>query len=686
MKRNSTLFAGLLAFVALFLAPASQPAAQGQGEFQTSFGKPSSFAKAELFSRVDAGRVRVAIEIDIAEGWHLYHTELGHPDAIGKPTEIELLGEGIEWGELRFPKAHRIDQPFDGVTVLTHEGKIVVRAEGTLKEGATGEDVGAKLSGLTCEEDGTCVLYKEEVRSKGRGDDALFPVEKAVSSTFKSITPKFTKPKGNAAAELFSRVEEGRVRVAIEIKIKPRWHLYHTSLGHPDAIGVPTTIELSGEGIEWGELRFPEPHETPQLDGVTALTHYGTIVVLADGELGEGATGEDVGAKLSGLTCEDDGTCVLYNETVTSLGRGEDALFVEPERSGHSGESEDEDDGLWGFLLSAVGWGLFTLLMPCTYPMIPITISFFTKQATDKNRSVLPLSLAYGLGIVAIFVVIGVAFGSVIIPFASHPVTNIIIGALFIYFALVLFGVVNLQPPKALLDLAGKASQMGGYLGVFLMGATLVITSFTCTAPFVGTLLATGAKGGDILRVALGMGVFGLTMALPFVALSMVPGKMQAMPRSGEWMNTLKVFLGFVELAAALKFLSNTDLSWGWNVISREVFLGVWILIFVASALFLFGLMPGKRARPGKVRVFTGLGMLALTAYCSFTLAGVKFESLKLVDRVFMASFAPPYSGGVLLPFMAEKEKLYVADDYEGATQRALDENKLLLVNFTGHT
>jgi len=680
MKRSSSLFARTLAIVFLLFSAATTSAAQSDGGFTSSFGQSASKAKASLYSRVEEGRVRVAIEIEIDEGWHLYHTELGHPEAIGKTTEIELSGEGIEWGELSFPEPHRIDQPFEGVTVLTHEGTIVVRASGVLAEGATGEDVGAKITGQTCEEDGTCVLYDETLASEGPGEDALFPAPPAKSSAFENFTPTFTKVAGNTRASLYSRVDGERVEALIELEIKAGWHIYHTELGDPEAIGKVTEVEFTGAGIEWGEVRFPEPHVTPQpFPGVTALTHSGTILIRAEGELADGFSGEDIGAKISGSTCEDDGSCVLFSETLASKGRGDDALFAQESSGGHSGDSESDSGGLLGFLLSAVGWGLFTLLMPCTYPMIPITISFFTKQAADKKGSALPLSLAYGLGIIAIFVVIGVVFGSVIIPFATHPITNIVIGVLFFYFALVLFGVVNLQPPKALLDLAGKASQMGGYLGVFLMGATLVITSFTCTAPFVGTLLATGAEGGDLVRIALGMGVFGLTMALPFVALSMVPGKMQAMPRSGEWMNTLKTFLGFIELAAALKFISNSDLSWGWNIISREIFLGSWIAIFIVAALFLFGLLPGKRAKPGAIRILSGVGMLSLTAYCIFGLQGGQ------LDRITV-SFVPPYSGGVLLPEKAGKEKLYITDDYEGAMQRALDENKLLLVNFTGHT
>jgi thiol:disulfide interchange protein len=503
------------------------------------------------------------------------------------------------------------------------------------------------------------------------------------------------KSKSKVETTLYSRVEAGRVRVVIVIEPASHWHIYHTELGHEDAVGMPTRISMTGEGVEWGELKWPEPYREEQPAwNAFIYSHKGTIVVRGEGVLAEGATGEDVGLTIRGQTCDEE-LCLQFSETVTTSGRGDDALFPVVEDAAVGATTDDGapqggkeqkpeesgplDGGLMSYLLSAVGWGLFTLLMPCTYPMIPITISFFTKQATDKKSSALPLALAYGLGIVAVFIVIGVAFGSVIIPFATHPITNVILGAMFLYFAFVLFGVINLQPPRFLLEAAGKASSMGGYLGVFLMGTTLVVTSFTCTAPFVGTLLAQGASGGEVWRIALGMGVFGLTMALPFVALSLLPGKMQSIPRSGEWMNTLKVFLGFVELAAALKFISNVDLVWNWNLISREVFLGSWVVIFVLAAIFLFGLLPGKRAKPGAIRVVVGVLVLSLTGYLGWGMNGGQLDKITV-------SFVPPYSGGVLLPHLSEKEKTYIADDYDGALEAALASNKLLLVNFTGHT
>jgi thiol:disulfide interchange protein DsbD len=217
---------------------------------------------------------------------------------------------------------------------------------------------------------------------------------------------------------------------------------------------------------------------------------------------------------------------------------------------------------LWGLILACIGGGLFALVMQCTYPMIPITFSFFTKQADARGGKVMTLALTYGAGIVGMFALIGAlasVLGSYIVPFAAHWITNTIIGATFVLFGLSLLGVFTLQPPAFLMNAAGKGRAVGGPVGVLLMGATLVISSFTCTAPVVGTLLIPVVKSGEAWKPILGMAVFGLTMALPFVFLSLLPGRVKALPRSGEWMNTLKVTLGFIELAAALKFFSNAE-------------------------------------------------------------------------------------------------------------------------------
>ncbi len=540
-----------------------------------------------------------------------------------------------------------------------------------------------------------------------------------------------------ASAELFVRATGSDVRVAVRIEIERGWYLYHgptmADLGAAAAqegVGQPTTIELQGEGITWGDWHFPRPSKHHYDEGfgtpLDVNVHTGEITIWRRGTLAPGAKVEGLKAAIKGLTCEDgpSGVCVPYQETVESAGPGPDAAFAKfpadlaatpaakpvtpneaarpPPAAGAGATSgaavPEEQDGqessLWLFLGSAVFWGLFTLLMPCTYPMIPITISYFTKQASQRHASTLPLSLAYGAGIVGIFVLIGILVGPIVITFAAHPVTNLVIGALFLLFALTLFGVMNLQPPAFLMGLAGSASQKGGYAGVFFMGATLVITSFTCTAPFVGALLGQGAGQGDIGRIALGMAVFGLTIAVPFVFLSMVPAKVKALPKSGEWMHTLKVWLGFVEVAAALKFLSNADLVWDWNVLSRELFLWLWAGIFALAAAYLFAWIRLKDEYGGEDsgtisprRLVWGSSTSLFALYCVYGATG------GAMDQV-MTALIPPYSNVATVDGAAvgsavdtkARSHVIVEDDFQAAVELAKAEKKLVLINFTGET
>ena len=303
--------------------------------------------------------------------------------------------------------------------------------------------------------------------------------------------------------------------------------------------------------------------------------------------------------------------------------------------------------GTWAFLGLMVGGALFALAMPCTYPMIPITVSLFTKQAEARSGSVLPLALAYGLGIILSFNAIGlvISFGllqaSDVTEFAANPWLNLAFGVAFIVFALMLFGIFTPRVPTALSNLSAKASSAGGYGGVFSLGLLLVITSFTCTAPIMGSLLAYAAKDGSMGRVALGMTTFGATMAFPFVLLALFPGKIQSLPRSGEWMNTVKVFLAFIELAAALKFLSNTDLVLELGWLPRETFLVAWSALAGVAGLYLLGAIPFKSESQsiGGVRLLVGLVCVMAALHWFRGTSGDRLDFLT-------ETIAPPYSAG----------------------------------------
>jgi thiol:disulfide interchange protein DsbD len=346
-----------------------------------------------------------------------------------------------------------------------------------------------------------------------------------------------------------------------------------------------------------------------------------------------------------------------------------------------AGASDGEDlkkKSIWELILLAIGGGLIALAMPCTYPLIPITISFFTKQAEARDGKVTGLALAYGAGIVVIFTAIGLLFGKTIDAFAAGATINIIFAVLFLVFGLSLLGLFEIRLPGWFNDLAAKASGTGGYLSVFVMGMTLVITSFTCTAPIVGLVLGLTGSGAA-WRIGLTMAVFGLTMAIPFVFLSLSPKAMQALPRSGEWMKTLKVSLGIVELGLVLKFLSNVDFAIGTFLIGRELFLVLWGLSFLLTGFYLLGVhkafLKDARWAVGPKQAGIGIAMLAVTAYLYSGLGG------RVLDDNIEA----------FLPRLPDRKQEYVEafravvkEDYEQGVAKAKELGAPIFLDFTG--
>jgi cytochrome c biogenesis protein CcdA len=347
---------------------------------------------------------------------------------------------------------------------------------------------------------------------------------------------------------------------------------------------------------------------------------------------------------------------------------------------------------LWGLIGLAFGAGILALLMPCTYPMIPITISFFTKQADASHKSVVPLAIAYGLGIVAIFTAIGavvgifrVASGEDILNFASGWPINLVFAVLFLVFGLSLLGLFDIRLPSFFDDLAAKASGTGGYMSVFAMGLTLVITSFTCTVPFIGSLLILAAKAGHAADAIVSMAVFGLTMAVPFVILALSPKAFQAMPKSGEWMKRLKVTLGIVELGLVLKFVSNVDIATAHFFIGRELFLVLWALSFLAAGLYLLGFFDlfakGVRWSFGKGRAVAGILMLAMTGVLAYGATGRPVDNVLGSDvGSLVESFLPQFKADYSKAFLA------VAHDYDDGVRIATEKGANIFLHFTGYT
>jgi cytochrome c biogenesis protein CcdA len=338
-----------------------------------------------------------------------------------------------------------------------------------------------------------------------------------------------------------------------------------------------------------------------------------------------------------------------------------------------------EADGIWKLILASIGGALFALAMPCTYPLIPITISFFTKQAEKRHGRVAPLAFAYGGGIVVIFAGIGVLAGTVaasataVLDVATNPWVNGTFAVMFVVFGLSLVGLFDIRLPSWFDDLASRAGG-GGYASVFAMGATLVITSFTCTAPIVGAVLADAVTKG-VERSTLSMTVFGLTMAIPFVFLSLSPQALQKLPKSGVWMKHLKVTLGILEIGLALKFVSQVDLALETHKIGRELFLVLWAVSFLAAGIYLLAAGGLTRGRGVAAVLVLALGGYLLTGLRGAIWPAQLEGFFPKLPKAEATSALPDYSDG----FAA-----VVIDDYGNAVEVARAKGLPLLIHFTG--
>jgi thiol:disulfide interchange protein len=317
--------------------------------------------------------------------------------------------------------------------------------------------------------------------------------------------------------------------------------------------------------------------------------------------------------------------------------------------------------------------GAVSLLTPCVFPMVPITVSYFTKHAAPTRARAAGSAALYGLGIVLTFTVFGsvlaaVAGASGLNRLAASPWVNLGITALFLLFALNLFGLFELRLPSGVLSrLDGMSRRRGSSVaGTLLMALTFTITSLTCTAAFIGTLLVVAAQG-EWQRPIAGLFAYSATFALPFVVLAMAPQLVSQLPRSGPWLARVKVVMGFLEIAAAMKFLSNADLVWSWGIFTRGVVLVAWVLIALALAAYL------AARRPGPGRLAASLATIAFAVWLGTGVGGRRLGELE--------AFLPPAT-----VHASSGELAWITNDLDAALAEARASKRLVMIDFTGYT
>ena len=350
---------------------------------------------------------------------------------------------------------------------------------------------------------------------------------------------------------------------------------------------------------------------------------------------------------------------------------------------GTGGSSKEESGIMKIFLLGFLG-GLFALLTPCVFPMVPLTVSFFTKHSDNKKKGK-RLAITYGLFIFLIYVSFSIPFhlvGNVNPAIYNEISTNVYLNvaffAIFIFFAISFFGYYEITLPGSLAN-STNAKQGSGLAGVFFMALTLAIVSFSCTGPILGTLLVGTATEGAWPLTA-GLAGFGVALGLPFALFALFPQWLNSLPKSGSWLNTVKVVLGFIELALALKFLSNADLVAHWSIIKREVFFGIWIIIFIGLFLYLMGWIrfphDSKGEKIGWPRKAFAFAVLAFTLYIIPGITNSKQANISLVS-----GFPPPVCYSIYEHPVNCDEPI---KDYDEALALAKKLNKPLLIDFTG--
>ena len=354
------------------------------------------------------------------------------------------------------------------------------------------------------------------------------------------------------------------------------------------------------------------------------------------------------------------------------------------------GDAGTQNKSLMGIFILGLLGGLIALITPCVFPMVPVTVTFFTKKSQDKKQGRINAVL-YGLFIFLIYVAITIPFhiaGKTISPEIFNNIStnfwlNLVFFAVFVLFALSFFGLFEIGLPASFANKADSRSGLGNISGIFFMAGTLAIVSFSCTGPILGTLLANVANEGP-WPLTVGAAGFGLALGLPFALFAMFPNWLHSLPKSGGWMTDVKVVLGFVELALAVKFLANADNVEQWGILKREIFIGAWVLIGTATVLYLLGwLKIGHSSRVKKfslLRIGFILLFTTITIYLIPGLTNTRMANLKL-----LSGFPPPLSYSIYKHHVLIARGIDpIHNDYEKALAKARAENKPLLIDFTG--
>jgi len=592
-------------------------------------------------------------DVKLDKGWNIYSQFITDEGPVptsfhfDKNKKVELIGKTEETGEY---VKEGLDAIF-GIYLRKYSGSARFTQKVKITKGA--KELKGYLVFMTCDDE-KC-LPPSQVPFSFTFDDAqgsnkrsgslidffsaLFPQASAQSLFNQGDNSGILEPvKWSFKKET---VRENEYKLVFEAVIDSGWYLYSQHIGGDENSirPVPTSftfeknakVEFIGEVEETGDHVIEK--NDPLFDGIRVKKFSGKAVFTQLIKTSD--SNETIKGSLEFMTCDDE-KCLPPQVVDFAFGEiVQEAIPAVRERMG-------VDKTLLGIFIAGFLGGLLALLTPCVFPMIPMTVSFFTKSSKTKAKGVFN-AFTYGISIIVIYVLLGFlvtkALGAdALNQMASNAFFNLTFFVIFVIFAISFFGYFEITLPSSFVNKMDRASDKGGMIGIFFMAFTLALVSFSCTGPIIGTLLVEAAMRGNNLGPLMGMFGFALALALPFGLFAAFPGWLHSLPKSGGWLNSVKVILGFVELALALKFLSNVDLAYHWGFLKREIFIAIWILIFALMALYILGII--KFPHDGVVKRFSPARVAfasAVIAFVIYLIPGLSGAPLKL-----LSGFPPP--------------------------------------------
>lgn len=693
----------------------------GKLVFPLTFGNTAAdTAKAEvtaLLKPIDAQSLELQVTVILPDDHYTYSMD----KSFGAPTKIELTNLGsLVMGDGDWKADHEPKVVFDDELGQTVEKYFSRVTWSRVLNGSVNSDtkVTGEISGQYCG-DGTCRPFENPEFTAVLPVDTSVSVAAPMEDAESDRNPVTISPKNGKAAKEGLIVFDVRlspphptvgqeVTLSIRATVKDPWHTFALDQD-PDMAGTPTTIELTTvNGLkETGPAFKPsaEPRIEYPLDDIVQKVHFGEVTWSRRLMLTEPAA--ELGGSITFQMCSN-GSCLPasteeFELTLTAGKPGSDPgeplapTVVNGDPQASDQQNPANKKGFFTFVLGAIVAGFVALLTPCVFPMIPVTVAFFLKQEEKKQGSSVRLAIIYSLSIVAAFTIIGLIVTVVYGPtslnaLANNKWLNLFFAALFLLFGLMLLGVFEFQIPSWVLTWTSKREAAGGVVGVVFMALTFTLVSFTCTFAFVGSLLAWAANG-EVFWPVIGMLAFSSAFASPFFLLALFPSLLKRLPKSGGWMNDVKVTMGLIELALVAKFLSVSDIGFSVDhnpvFVTYNIFMVSWIVLSAVSGIYLLGLfrrqMGPVSSTVKAVRNAFAVLFLLLAGYIA---AGMLVLHMPLQPLWFnIVSFAPPdvhVRNTEGLGYVISHHKMDYALDFEKAIASAVSADRPLFVDFTG--